>query len=66
MFNSVLNLKQFGSYFRFAMCRFVDTGTAQHISVAKLLVLSKILKKCMAIKGLVLILSHNIKQFTNL
>ena len=53
-------------YFSFRMFKFVGTGTAQHISIAKLLVSSKCLKKCMVIKGLKLILSQNIKQFTNL
>ena len=48
------------------MCRFVGTGNAQHISVGKLLLLSKIFKNYMVIKGLILILSHNIKQFTRI
>ena len=48
------------------MSWFVGTGTAQQISTAKLPVLPKILKKCIVIKGLVLILYHNIKKFTNL
>ena len=45
---------------------FAGTGTAQQISTVKLPILSKILKKTMITKGLALILSHNIKQFTNL
>ena len=45
---------------------FAGTGTEQQIiNTAKLPVLSKILKKSMVTKGLALILSHNIKQFTN-
>ena len=45
---------------------FAGTGTAQKIIItAKLPVLSKILKKSMVTKGLALILSHNIKPFTN-
>ena len=45
---------------------FAGTGTAQQtISTAKLPVLSKILKNGMVTKGLALILSHNIKPFTN-
>ena len=44
------------------MCRFVGTGTAQHIRIAKLLVLSNIFKKYMVTNGLVLIFSHKIKQ----
>ena len=45
---------------------FAGTGTAQQITnTTKLLVLSKILKKSMVTKGLALILSHNIKPFTN-
>ena len=54
------------------MSKFVGTGTKQQISVEKLLVLSKILRNCMVVKGLILILpylvliiSHKIKQFTN-
>ena len=46
---------------------FMGTGTVQQIiTTAKLLVLSKTLKKCIVVNGLALILSHNIKQFTNL
>ena len=42
------------------------TGTAQQIiNPAKLPVLSKILNKSMVTKGLALILSRNIKPFTN-
>ena len=45
---------------------FAGTITAQHIkNTAKLPVLSKILKESMVTKGLALILSHNIKPFTN-
>ena len=45
---------------------FAGNGTAQQIiNSAKLSVLSKILKKSMVTKGLALILSHNIKPFTN-
>ena len=42
------------------------TGTAQKISTVKVPFLSKTLKKSMVSMGLVLILYHNIKQFTNL
>ena len=66
MLNSALNLKQSGSYFYVEMYWFAGTGTAQQISTAKLLVLSKILKKIMVTKGLALILSHNIRQLSNL
>ena len=45
---------------------FAGTGTAQQMSTAKLPVLSKCLKRSMVTKGLALILSHNIKQFTSL
>ena len=45
---------------------FAGTGMAQKISTAKLPVLPKILKKTKITRGLALILSHNIKQFTNL
>ena len=45
---------------------FVVTGTAQQMSTAKLQVLSKSFKRSMVTKGLALILSHNIKQITNL
>ena len=45
---------------------FAGTGTAQQMSTAKLQVLSKSLKRGMVTKGLALIFSHNIKQFTNL
>ena len=43
LFNSALNLKYFkGSYFCFTMCRFVATGIAHHISIAKLLVFKEV------------------------
>ena len=45
---------------------FAGTRTAQQISTAKLPVLSEILRKSMVTKGLALIISHNINQFTNL
>ena len=45
---------------------FAGTGTAQQMSLTKLQVLPKSLKRSMVTKGLALILSHNIKQFTNL
>ena len=45
---------------------FARTGTAQQISTAKLQVLSKSLKTSIVTKGLALILSRNIKEFTNL
>ena len=45
---------------------FAGNSTAQQMSTAKLQVLSKSLKKSMVTKGLELILSHNIEQFTNL
>ena len=45
---------------------FVANGASQKISMKKLPVLSKILKKSMVTIGLALILYHNIKQFTNL
>ena len=45
---------------------FADTSTAQQMSTAKLPVLSKIFQRSMVTKGLALILSRNIKQFTNL
>ena len=45
---------------------FAVTGASQKISMEKLLVLSKTLKKSMVTMGLALILYHNIKQFTNL
>ena len=48
------------------MCWFAGTGTAQKISTAKLPVLSQNFKEVNGYKGLVLILSRNIKQFTNL
>ena len=44
---------------------FAVTGASQKISMEKLLVLSKTLKKSMVTMGLALILYHNIKQFTN-
>ena len=48
------------------MCWFAGTGTAQQIiSTAKLPVLPNILKKSMFTKDLALILSRDIKQFTN-
>ena len=47
------------------MCWFAGTSAAQQMSTAKLQVLSKGLKRSMVSKGLALILSHNIKQFTN-
>ena len=39
---------------------------AQQMSTTKLQVLSKSLKRSMVTKGLALMHSHNIKQFTNL
>ena len=45
---------------------FADAGAAQKISTAKLLDLSKTLKKSMVTVGLALSLYHNIKEFTNL
>ena len=45
---------------------FAGTDTAQQIiNTVKLPVLSKILKESIITKGLVLILFHNIKPFTN-
>ena len=45
---------------------FAGTGIAQQIiNTAKLPILSKILKESMLTNGLALILSHNIKPFTN-
>ena len=44
---------------------FAGTSAAQQMNTAKLQVLSKGLKRSMVTKGLALILSHNIKQFTN-
>ena len=45
----------------------VGTGIAQQIIIlAKLSILSKILKKDMVAKGLTLLLFHNIKPFSNL
>ena len=45
---------------------FAVTGASQKISMEKLLVLSKTLKKNMVTMGLALILYHSIKQFANL
>ena len=46
---------------------FVGTGIAQQIiSTAKFLILLKISKTSVVTKDLASILSHNIKQFTNL
>ena len=45
---------------------FAVTGASQKISMEKLLVLSKTLKKSMVTMGLALILYHSIKQFANL
>ena len=44
-----------GLSFRFAMCWFAGTGSAQQISTAKLPVLSIVLKKNIVIKGLDLV-----------
>ena len=43
---------------------FASSGT-ENLNTGKLPVLSKLLKKNMVTKGLVLILSHNIEPFTN-
>ena len=45
---------------------FAVTGASQEITMEKLPVLSKALKKIMVTIGLALILYYNIKQFTNL
>ena len=45
---------------------FAGNSTAQQMSTEKLQVWSKRLKMSMVTKGLALILSQNIKQFTNL
>ena len=45
---------------------FPGNSNAQQMSTAKLQVSSKSLKRSIVTKGLALILSHNIKQFTNL
>ena len=48
------------------MCWLVGTGNAQQtINTAKLPVLSKVLKKSIVTKGLVLILCHTIEPFTS-
>ena len=45
---------------------FAGNSAAKKMSTAKLQVLSNSLKRSMVTKGLALIISHNIKQFTNL
>ena len=45
---------------------FANTGTAQQINTARLQVSSKSLRRSLVTKSLELVLSHNIKQFTDL